>query len=116
MQRGIFFPDTVGCFEIQIRHMPLTRFPESPQYLDTEFYLYRRDIPFNSPQILKYGDNQESLKSSKFNPAQDIKILVHGYMTRWNETGALKGAQSYLDIVSLYLPPHTHALLIPFVS
>lgn len=99
MLRGSF-PDTVGCFKVQFGHIPLKRLPESPEYLDTEFYLFRRNISFDKPELLNYGDDQDSLKRSRFVPGQDVKVLIHGFLTRWNEAGALRGARAYLDIVS----------------
>lgn len=71
--------------------------------IGTKFYLFRRNINFSSPEVLHYGDDGESLKKSKFNVSQPLKLIIHGYMSKWNEKGALMGANAYLKIVSVNL-------------
>ncbi|GLV44425.1 uncharacterized protein CBL_10229 [Carabus blaptoides fortunei] len=90
--------DTVGCFDIPRRHNPLRQAPEHPGVLETQFYLFRRDINFSSPELLTYSNSDQSLQGSTFNVKQPVKILVHGYMTKWDEPGALAGAKAYLKI------------------
>lgn len=77
--------------------------PENPESLQTQFYLYRRNINFTSPELLNYNDDLEVLRNSKLNPNQSLKIIIHGYSTRWNEVGALAGVKAYLDIVSIFI-------------
>lgn len=72
--------------------------PESPLTLNTKFYLFRRDINFSSPELLDY-ENISSVIASKFNPNKTIKFLIHGYMSTWDEVGALTAVKAYLKIV-----------------
>ncbi|XP_044753699.1 pancreatic lipase-related protein 2-like [Coccinella septempunctata] len=90
--------DTVGCFDLPHKRSPLQKVPEDPEMLRTKFYLLRRDINFSTPQIIHYDDDGESLKNSKFNYSQPLKMIIHGYMSRWNEKGALIASKAYLDL------------------
>lgn len=97
-----FVLETVGCFELPRSRSPLQKEPEAPEMIGTKFYLFRRNINFSEPEVLHYGDGGESVKKSKFNASQPLKLIIHGYMSKWNEKGALMGANAYLKIVSVY--------------
>lgn len=97
---SFFFLDNVGCFEIPHVRSRLQRVPESPQVVQTKFYLYRRDIKFSNPEVLYYDDAGKSLESSRFNSSQPLKLIIHGFMSKWNQIGSLIAADAYLKMVS----------------
>lgn len=90
----------MGCFELPHKRSPLQKIPESPDILQTKFYLFRRNVNFSQPEILLYDDEGKSLQSSKFNYSQPLKMIIHGYMGKWSDIGNLIAAESYLKIVS----------------
>lgn len=81
--------------------------PDSPLILNTKFYLFRRNINFSTPTELKY-DDLDSISKSKFDPTKPSKFIIHGYMSSWNEKGALAGVKAYLKIVSYHPSIHPH--------
>lgn len=93
------FPDGVGCFQKSSVRLPLQKLPESPAVLDTKFYLFRRDIKFSNPEILYYDDAGKSLEISRFNYSQPIKLIIHGFLSKWRERGALIATHTYLKMV-----------------
>lgn len=97
----IFPLDTVGCFELHHARSPLQKIPESPKVLQTKFFLYRRNIDFDSPQMIYYEDNGAALDKSSFNFSKPLKVVVHGFMSKWNEKGNLIAADTYLKLVSI---------------
>nr|XP_971822.3 PREDICTED: pancreatic triacylglycerol lipase [Tribolium castaneum] len=90
--------DIVGCFELPHKRSPLQKVPENPEMLGTQFYLFRRGINFSQPEILHYDDDGKSLRKSSFNYSQPLKMIIHGYMGKWNDIGNLIGANTYLKI------------------
>ncbi|KAK9881696.1 hypothetical protein WA026_017215 [Henosepilachna vigintioctopunctata] len=90
--------DTVGCFALPHKRSPLQKMPEDPEILKTKFYLLRRNINFSTPEIIYYDDDGESLKKSKMNYSQPLKMILHGYMSKWNEKGAMITSKAYLDL------------------
>ncbi|KAK4874998.1 hypothetical protein RN001_011420 [Aquatica leii] len=90
--------DVVGCFDSPHMLTPLKKVPESPSSIGTKFYLFRRDVQFSDPQILKYEDSGQSVNSSKIDPNRSVKVIIHGYMGSWLEDGPLNTAQTYLKI------------------
>lgn len=92
--------DTVGCFKLPHTRSPLQKVPESPKVIDTRFYLFRRSIPSSKPQRLHYEDHGVSLNKSSFDPKQPLKMVVHGYLNRWNEPALLESGGYYMNIVS----------------
>ncbi|KAI4462097.1 lipase [Holotrichia oblita] len=90
--------DAVGCFELGNPRSPLQKLPENPASLDTKFYLFRRNIKFSEPEILYYNDNGISLRQSKFNYSQPLKVIIHGFMGAWTNINALNASHTYLKI------------------
>ncbi|CAH1155851.1 unnamed protein product [Phaedon cochleariae] len=91
--------DTVGCFNLPHKNSPLQKVPEDPKMLDTKFYLFTRKTPdLSKPEILYYDDNGKSLNDSTFDVSKPLKMIVHGYMSRWNEKGSLIITNAYLKL------------------
>ncbi|KAK5644544.1 hypothetical protein RI129_005844 [Pyrocoelia pectoralis] len=90
--------DIVGCFDVPHKLSPLKKGPESPSVLNTKFFLFRNDLKLSHPQRLYYEDNGLSLKQSKFNERENVKVIVHGFMGSWRDNGTLDGAQLYTQI------------------
>lgn len=97
-----FFSDVVGCFSLPHKNSPLQRVPEDPRLLNTKFYLFTRKNTTH-PEVLLYDDEGKSLRESNFNVFKPLKVLIHGYTSKWNEKGALTVKDSYLKLVSLPL-------------
>lgn len=96
------FSDVVGCFSMPHKNSPLQRVPEDPRLLNTKFYLFTRKNTTH-PEVLLYDDEGKSLRESNFNVFKPLKVLIHGYTSKWNEKGALTVKDSYLKLVSLTL-------------
>ncbi|XP_057664825.1 pancreatic lipase-related protein 2-like [Diorhabda carinulata] len=90
--------DIVGCFKLPHKNSPLQKHPEDPKMLDTKFYLFTRSTDLAKPEILFYDDGGESLKRSSFNLSNPLKVIVHGYVSKWNEKGSLIIMKSYLKM------------------
>ncbi|XP_060529296.1 pancreatic triacylglycerol lipase-like [Cylas formicarius] len=90
--------DIVGCFNLPHKNSPLQKTPEDPRILRTKFYLFTRKINFSTPEILYYDDDGKSLSESSFNVFNPTKLLIHGYMSKWNEKGAVRVADAYLKL------------------
>ncbi|XP_050499392.1 pancreatic triacylglycerol lipase-like [Diabrotica virgifera virgifera] len=90
--------DVVGCFNLPHKNSPLQKTPESPELLKTKFYLYTRSTDFTEPEVLYYDDNDNSLNSSSFRISGPLKVVVHGYMSKWNEKAAMIITNSYLKM------------------
>ncbi|XP_056633738.1 pancreatic lipase-related protein 2-like [Diorhabda sublineata] len=90
--------DIVGCFKLPHKNSPLQKHPEDPKMLDTKFYLFTRSTDLAKPEILFYDDGGESLKISSFNLSNPLKVIVHGYVSKWNEKGSLIIMKSYLKM------------------
>ncbi|CAG9829545.1 unnamed protein product [Diabrotica balteata] len=90
--------DIVGCFNLPHKNSPLQKTPESPELLKTKFYLYTRSTDFNEPEVLYYDDNDQSLNGSSFRISGPLKVVVHGYMSKWNEKAAMIITNSYLKM------------------
>lgn len=90
----------MGCFNLPHKNSPLQKVPEDPKMLDTKFYLFTRGINFSHPEILMYDDEGVSLEKSSFNHSKPLKLLVHGYMGRWNDKGLLVLSEAYMTLVS----------------
>lgn len=50
------------------------------------------------PEVLFYNDGGKSITESSFNPKNKLKVLVHGYTSKWNEKNALLVADAYLQL------------------
>ncbi|CAG9861970.1 unnamed protein product, partial [Phyllotreta striolata] len=92
--------DEVGCFSLPHKNSPLQKMPEDPRVLNTKFYLYTRRTDFAQPEILMYDDGGKSLNGSTFDARRPLKVLVHGYTSKWNEKGAMIIMNTYLKLVS----------------
>nr|CAH7763703.1 unnamed protein product [Callosobruchus chinensis] len=90
--------ETVGCFNLPHKNSPLQKVPEDPKVIDTKFYLFTRNIDFHKPEVLYYDDNGTSLQQSSFNYSNPLKLVIHGYTSRWNEKGSIVIANSYLKL------------------
>lgn len=90
--------DIVGCFSLPHKNSPLQKIPEDPRILNTKFYLFTRKNNFSTPEILYYDDDGKSLKESNFNVFNPLKVLIHGYTSKWNEKGAVIATNSYLKL------------------
>lgn len=95
--------DLVGCIELPHVNSPLQKTPEDPKALQTKYYLFRRNINFSEPEIIHISDNWASLDKSKFNYSQPLKVIVHGYLSNWNERGNLLAADAYRKLVIFVL-------------
>lgn len=89
----------VGCIELSHLNSPLQKIPEDPKILQTKFYLFRRNIKFAEPEIILINDKWSSLNNSKFNYSQPLKVIVHGYLSNWNEKGNILAADAYRKLV-----------------
>jgi hypothetical protein len=94
----VIFTDIVGCFELPHKRSPLQKVPENPEVLGTKFYLFKRSTNLSHPEILNYDDEGKSLANSSFNYTLPMKMIIHGYMGKWNDIGNLIGANTYLKI------------------
>lgn len=94
------FSDLVGCFDVPHRRSPLQKSPENPALLNTRFYLFTRKTNFSDPEIIYYNDGGKSLNESRFNYSLPLKLIIHGYMGQWSDSGYVIGADAYLKIVS----------------
>nr|CAD7396776.1 unnamed protein product [Timema poppensis] len=94
--RKLICYDMVGCFTTQRKHSPLKKTPESPEIVDTKFWLY---TPSNitSPQLIQYGDRLYSLEKSDFQYNLPVKVLIHGFKGSGKDKGAIRGAHAFLD-------------------
>lgn len=81
------------------KHSPLMKVPDSPEDVNTKFWLYRREN--SSKQLIKYGDG--SIRQSSFNALLPVKILIHGYKGSGDDPGALEGATAFLKQVECIL-------------
>ena len=117
----VVFSDMVGCFAAPLlKHSSLKKLPQSPESVDTKFWLMRRlnatGVNVTSPaddgvtpaaaaargmQRLRYGDDLKSLKASSFDPSLVTRVLVHGFKGSAMEEGALAGADAFLRMVIL---------------
>nr|CAD7589660.1 unnamed protein product [Timema genevievae] len=86
----------VGCFTTQRKHSPLKKTPESPEIVDTKFWLYTLSN-ITSPQLIQYGDRLYSLEKSDFQYDLPVKVLIHGFKGSGKDKGAIRGAQAFLD-------------------
>lgn len=91
----------VGCVELPHFNSPLQKIPEDPKILQTKFYLFRRNIEYTEPEIIYINDKWSSLNRSKFNYTQSLKVIVHGYLSNWNERGNLLAADAYTKLVNI---------------
>ncbi|KAF7287335.1 hypothetical protein GWI33_001695 [Rhynchophorus ferrugineus] len=90
--------DIVGCFTLPHSNSPLQRVPEDPKTLGTKFYLITRKTNTSIPEILFYNDDGKSLQESSFNSSNILKVLIHGYTSKWNEKNALLVTDAYLQL------------------
>ncbi|KAG1667072.1 Pancreatic triacylglycerol lipase [Nymphon striatum] len=74
--------DKIGCFGdggifYDLLKRPISKLPGSPRSLNIEFRLYTRA---NGQKMEKlFVDNITVLNSSTFNPANEVKFIIHGY-------------------------------------
>ncbi|KAG5876006.1 hypothetical protein JTB14_026135 [Gonioctena quinquepunctata] len=102
--------ETVGCFNLPHKNSPLQKVPEDPQLLDTKFYLLtRRMADLSKPEVLYYDDNGKSLNESTMDFKKPLKLIAHGYTSKWNEKGSLIIANTYLklrNVTFIWAPSH----------
>ncbi|XP_034241517.1 pancreatic triacylglycerol lipase-like [Thrips palmi] len=88
--------DMVGCFSAL--NNPLKRLPQSPDSVDTKFWLMTRSNQTHTPQRIRYGDNLRSLSQSDFDPTKTTRVLIHGFKGSAHDDGALAGAAAFLKM------------------
>ncbi|KAK3910903.1 Pancreatic lipase-related protein 2 [Frankliniella fusca] len=86
----------VGCFSAL--NNPLKRLPQSPESVDTKFWLMTRSNQTHTPQRLRYGDGLRSLLASDFDPGKTTRVLIHGFKGSAHDDGALAGAAAFLKM------------------
>ncbi|KAG8287439.1 Phospholipase A1 member A, variant 2 [Homalodisca vitripennis] len=87
--------DVVGCFARAKNSNPLKKTPQSPDDLDTKFWLFTRLNPVE-PEELVYGDKRQSIVNSNFNSSKPTKIVAHGF--KGDHIGALKYVELFLKM------------------
>lgn len=93
-------PEGVGCFSLPHSKSPLQKVPESPKIINAKFYLFKRDINFTTPELITFSNGQAFINGTKFDAKLPVKMIIHGYMSKWNEKGNLLMANAYLKLVS----------------
>ncbi|KAF5287804.1 hypothetical protein FQR65_LT12172 [Abscondita terminalis] len=88
----------VGCFDLPHMLSPLKKIPENPSIINTKFYLFKRNVKFSNPETLNYGDNGLSVRASRINVNNSVKVIIHGYTGSWIDDGPLNTAQKYLEL------------------
>lgn len=91
----------VGCFP-RAKHSPLKKSPQSPDTVDTKFWLHTQSNA-SFPQLLTYGDKRQSIVNSNFDPSIPSKIIAHGFKGSGKEKGAQSLATALLKLVSIIL-------------
>ncbi|XP_065342994.1 pancreatic lipase-related protein 3-like isoform X1 [Cloeon dipterum] len=96
----------LGCFHVSGKLAHLRSVPESPEKLETKFYLYTNGGPETREQrsigvedeaeMLDYFSYQK-LSLSHFDPTKPTKILLHGYKGRGDGTNARRIRNAFLD-------------------
>ncbi|XP_059472437.1 pancreatic lipase-related protein 3-like isoform X2 [Neocloeon triangulifer] len=98
--------DVLGCFHVSGKLAHLRSVPDSPERLDTRFYLYRKNPPDAREQrsIGAEDDaemidffNYHKLSLSNFDPEKDTKILLHGYKGRGDGDNAKRIRNAFFD-------------------
>lgn len=92
--------DEVGCFSLPHSKSPLQKAPESPKVINTRFYLFNRKINFSTPEVINFYKGQAKVNDTKFDTNLPLKMVIHGYMSKWNEKGNILMASTYLKLVS----------------
>ncbi|XP_074594676.1 pancreatic lipase-related protein 2-like isoform X2 [Brevipalpus obovatus] len=66
--------------------------PLSPDVINVTYYLFTKKNP-KEPFVFGYKDDVEILRQSNFNPSDRIKVIIHGFRSKYKENdwhGALK--------------------------
>ncbi|XP_066297880.1 pancreatic lipase-related protein 2-like [Branchiostoma lanceolatum] len=71
----------LGCFSDEAPFDNTGAVPQSPDYIDTKFYVFTRSNPtIEDRQEISYEDTS-SLRMSHFNPKNPVKVLIHGFFS-----------------------------------
>ncbi|KAK1164314.1 inactive pancreatic lipase-related protein 1-like [Acipenser oxyrinchus oxyrinchus] len=76
--------DRLGCFPdgnpwTGTKERPIYRTPQSPEQINTRFYLYNKDNISNRRQELK-ATEPSTIAKSKFHPEKKTVMLIHGFL------------------------------------
>ncbi|XP_049806275.1 probable phospholipase A1 magnifin isoform X2 [Schistocerca nitens] len=88
--------DDVGCFAMPKKHSAFMKVPESPESVDTKFWLFTRTNT-TAQEVIDYGNG--SLQSTNFNHSKPLKVLIHGYKGSGRDKGALAGVAALIKKV-----------------
>ncbi|XP_047103185.1 pancreatic lipase-related protein 2-like isoform X1 [Schistocerca piceifrons] len=88
--------DDVGCFAMPKKHSAFMKVPESPESVDTKFWLFTR-ANTTAQEVIDYGNG--SLQSTNFNHSKPLKVLIHGYKGSGRDKGALTGVAALIKKV-----------------
>lgn len=97
--RMFLFSDNVGCFARAKSTSPLKKTPQSPDDLDTKFWLFTRSNP-TDPEELTYGDKRQSIVNSSFASNKATKVIAHGYKGSSKDEGAIAYVSEFLKMVN----------------
>lgn len=89
----------MGCFARAKSTSPLKKTPQSPNDLDTKFWLFTRGYPI-SPEELTYSDKRQSIVNSSFNSNKQTKVIAHGFKGSSKDKGALDYVAALLMMAS----------------
>ncbi|XP_078656777.1 pancreatic lipase-related protein 2-like [Branchiostoma floridae x Branchiostoma belcheri] len=71
----------LGCFSDEAPFDNTGSVPQSPEHIDTKFYVFTRSNPtIEERQEISYED-PSSLRMSHFNPRNKVKVLIHGFFS-----------------------------------
>ncbi|XP_063216982.1 pancreatic lipase-related protein 2-like isoform X3 [Bacillus rossius redtenbacheri] len=88
--------DMLGCFTLPHKRSPLQKLPDSPDKIDTKFWLYKRPNS-TEPQLVHYGDALRSLKDTGFEAHKPVKMVIHGYKGSGKDVGAVLAARALVE-------------------
>lgn len=80
------------------KHSPLKKTPQSPETVDTKFWLFSRPN-ITTPQLLTYGDRRQSIVNSNFDNTKATVLIAHGFKGSMNDRGAVLAITSLLKQV-----------------
>ena len=103
--RQFFFLENLGCFLSKDSALLHHHAPETPEMLETKFYLFYNESMLHVPHVLEgflpttlFDDFQNGSQK------QQLKVLIHGFMGTWNGRRAFDGIKAYLKFVSFKRP------------
>ncbi|XP_075071692.1 pancreatic lipase-related protein 2-like isoform X2 [Mixophyes fleayi] len=89
----------MGCFSndnpYSSRYRPLTLFPQSPESINTQFFLFTKNNT-DQYQVIS-AKNLTTLRKSNFDGSKKTVYVVHGYTETGNDTWLVNVCQSILQ-------------------